>query len=447
MRFGLGFFLTGSSTWLAVQSLVGLQSITLVFAAAFFRSAKTIDIHMPCIDETMINDNDGNEGSEVLIFHISPEQRQTLLSSHPEEFARNFNHFIQKVKGTFDTVGVVLIRGLLDDELLDRLEKDSQAIIENSQQQHNSDKFVNVKFGPVFSDTSLREAALSSAIPPFVAIALLGMEMDQGKDCKREDVAFSSLHLLKDAFLAKGGEKGCCGWHVDDSGFWPTSAASRPGVNAWVAIDDIPANHGGGLAVSPGSHQAPWRHRAYEAIGSTKMYPDEGLVPGTPAFDKAMKSKVPGSAYGKTCNMEGEDPELARVIDGTRKVFDFRKGDVLFHTRWIFHRSMPLTKLGEEHFREMGTKPTFKRYSIRYDYGDSRLLRGLNAEFAAVLNDENKGKALAEVCRDDGPFYPRCWPESMSANELKEVDRLVAEKFPIAEGKVKELFAKLFAKK
>lgn len=192
--------------------------------------------------------------------------------------------------------------------------------------------------------------------------------------------------------------------------------------------------------MSPSSHRAPWRNRAYEAIGSTKLYPDEGLVPGTPLYDKLMKSKVPGSGYGKTCNMHEEDPDLADMLDESRKVFNFLKGDVLFHTRWLFHRSMPLTSDGENYFQGLGKEPSFKRYSIRYEYSDSRLLMGLNAEFAVILNPDSKGKALEEVNRAEGPFYPKCWPEAVSKNQIKHMDNLVTEKFPSAEAKRKEFF-------
>merc|ERR1712176_990540 len=142
--------------------------------------------------------------------------------------------------------GVIVIRGLFDHDLMDRLEKDSQALDENN---FKGQTFANLKFGPVFSNTALREVALSSAIPRFVATVLLDMDKDVVRNDKDTvSPASSTLHLLKDAFLAKGGEKKCCGWHVDDQGFWPTNARSEPGVNAWIAIDDMPAKHGGGLA-------------------------------------------------------------------------------------------------------------------------------------------------------------------------------------------------------
>jgi len=72
-----------------------------------------------------------------------------------------------------------------------------------------------------------------------------------------------TLRVIKDAFLAKGSEEAHCGWHVDDATFWPATALdASKGINSWIALDDIPASGGGGMAVSPESHQAEWRHEA-----------------------------------------------------------------------------------------------------------------------------------------------------------------------------------------
>ena len=150
------------------------------------------------------------DNDDPLVFHIAPEQRQLLSTSSPEEFERTFQDFSSKVKDAFHNEGVIVIRGLLDDELLGRLEVDSQHILDNTTPA--STRFASVKFGPVFSDTAFREVALMSAIPRFVATLLMDMNGAVGDTSNS-----TSLHLLKDAFLAKKGEKGCCGWHVDDA--------------------------------------------------------------------------------------------------------------------------------------------------------------------------------------------------------------------------------------
>ena len=134
------------------------------------------------------------------------------------------------------------------------------------------------------------------------------------------------------------------------------------------------------------------------------------------------------------------------MLDATRKTFDFEQRDVLFHSRWVFHRSTPLSGAGREHVHSLGSVPQFKSYSIRHEHGDSKLLNGLNSEFAVLLNRHNKGKTLSEVNRNDGPFYPQCWPNATAAEEIENIDKLVEDQFPAAERLLKEFFAEIMAK-
>mmetsp|Transcript_14450 Transcript_14450/g.22059 ORF Transcript_14450/g.22059 Transcript_14450/m.22059 type:complete len:437 (+) Transcript_14450:224-1534(+) len=367
------------------------------------------------------------------IITITEEQRLMLLQcSSSEEFASRFHDLCSSVRSIFDREGVVVIRGLLDDSLLEKLDRDSMNLLAKKQGFKPKKKlFENINFGPVFSHKIFREVALSSAIPRFVAHILLNKDCDGAASSSA-----TSLRVLRDAYLVKSDESECCGWHVDDFGFWPTNARSSPGVNAWIAIDDIPTKHGGGLGVSPKSHRASWKFEAYESIGSTQLHSDEGLVAGTAFFNRMMKGKDGVSLIGRTCDMQEVNPELSQKLDDTRKMFDFQKGDVLFHTRWIFHRSMPLTTEGRNYFEKQGKKPSLRRYSIRYEHGNSRLLRGFTVENSVALNPENAGKTLDEVCANDGPFYPKCWPQ-ITPEELTRMDHLLAEKLPEAMTKSK----------
>jgi hypothetical protein len=69
-----------------------------------------------------------------------------------------------------------------------------------------------------------------------------------------------------------------CDWHVDAHGLWPESCETpsqaskasgkdQDGINAWIALDDMPIEYEGSMAVAAGSHRAPWRYEAYSAIG------------------------------------------------------------------------------------------------------------------------------------------------------------------------------------
>ena len=70
------------------------------------------------------------------------------------------------------------------------------------------------------------------------------------------------IRLLKDAILCYYPDGNGCGWHVDDKFFWPCHDAEdysvkSSGVNVWIALSEMPAVHGGGLAVALGSFKDP----------------------------------------------------------------------------------------------------------------------------------------------------------------------------------------------
>jgi ectoine hydroxylase-related dioxygenase (phytanoyl-CoA dioxygenase family) len=78
------------------------------------------------------------------------------------------------------------------------------------------------------------------------------------------------VHVLcRDVFISKAVDNDdTCDWHVDDVGFWPEAFESdNQGINVWIALDDMPREYQGSMALAPESHHAPWRHDAYAAIG------------------------------------------------------------------------------------------------------------------------------------------------------------------------------------
>lgn len=360
------------------------------------------------------------------VYVVSPEQRKALLSRDGKECESAFGSLKKTIRETYDDDGFVLIRGLFDPELLTTLCKDGQAIADAVKL---GSTFTSLKFGPAFvfptadekdslNGQSFRDTSLTSAIPSFIANILFDMDKEEES---------TSLRLLKDAFLAKGKEQKHCGWHVDDAGFWPVDASSD-GVNVWIALDNMPAKYGGGMAVSPKSHHAEWRQAAYETIGSTKVFPPEGI-------DAA--SKLFTQVYGKTCDMETLDPELNERVESSKIEFDYQVGDCLFCTRWLFHRSVQINEEGLKHYSD---EESLKRYTVRYERGNARLMRGLSLEPCVLMHSENGGKCLDEVCEKEGPFYPICWPpmEDPSKQEA-EMEVIFREKLPGTEGKRKEI--------
>mmetsp|Transcript_32641 Transcript_32641/g.53263 ORF Transcript_32641/g.53263 Transcript_32641/m.53263 type:complete len:286 (-) Transcript_32641:611-1468(-) len=120
------------------------------------------------------------------------------------------------------------------------------------------------EFGLVLNDKRFRDVALRSKLP--VAAAEL-MQLDSNTQ---------NLRVLRDVFLAKGHEStSSCGWHVDDQMFWPAayqlprpSQVDQTSINAWIALDDMPIEDGGSMAVSPASHDEDfsWRSEALAAL-------------------------------------------------------------------------------------------------------------------------------------------------------------------------------------
>lgn len=366
-----------------------------------------------------------NHEPSAFTYTLTPEQRNALRARDSKVFEATFDaKTLRAIRETYEQQGLVLIRGLFDDASLKQLCEDGQAIADAVKM---GSTFTSMKFGPVFffpgvgeekvpvNGTHFREAALTSTIPAFVARVLFEMD-DNTQDSN------NSLRMLKDAFLAKGKEKRHCGWHVDDAGFWPTDCQSS-GCNVWVALDDMPAKYGGGMAVSPKSQTAEWRESAYKVIGSTKIFPSEGV---------SLDSNLFLEVYGKTCGMETLDPDLNAMIESSKMEFDYQKGDCLFCTRWLFHRSVQINDEGIQHYSD---DHSLKRYTIRYERGTAKLIKGLSVENCVLMKAENSGKSLEEVC-GDGPFYPKCWPPlSDPTKQEEQMEKLVSDVFPIVEEK------------
>ena len=389
------------------------------------------------------------------MFQLNQAQREALFDASDEAFRLKFDDdaLLEKMRTSFDESGYVLIRGLLDNAFMGNLEQASQKIVDDSEALASQSKesaprsFTSLKFGPVFPNPSnkagmtasndesnttnnqaceadsqeeyFRQVALDSAVPKFIAKVLLQLQETE------------SLRVLKDAFLAKGKEENLCGWHVDDFAFWPTIAKDpSTGVNAWVAIDDIPSAFGGGMAVSPGSHKADeWRHDAYKAIGSTQIFPEDGFRDAQEMFNTA---KV------QTCTMDKTDSSLEAKIESTKVLPDYKQGDVLFCNRWLFHRSEKVNEAGMRHLEELkqskhdGYVPVLKRYTIRYEMGSARFLKGYSLEPCLMVDPSLGGKTLDEVCSANGPWYPRCWPRPDN-KELEDMKRIVEDELPKAE--------------
>ena len=102
--------------------------------------------------------------------------------------------------------------------------------------------------------------------------------------------------------------------------------------------------------------------------------------------------------------MESLNPEMNKMIEASKLEFDYEAGDCLFCNRWLFHRSVEVNVEGLRHY---GENFSLKRYTVRYEKGTARLIRGVCLEPAALIDSNNQGKTLDEVS-GEVPYYPQC---------------------------------------
>ena len=227
--------------------------------------------------------------------------------------------------------------------------------------------------------------------------------------------------LHRDIFLAKDEEEFICGWHVDDFGFWPATAASS-GINAWIALDDMPRVGGGGFALAVGSHEAPWRDEAHHVTGATTTFPVNGFRSAADMFANRTGSG--------TCNIKTAAPHLYRRLEDTKRIYEMKRGDIIFHQRWLFHRTVAFER---EYVAQRRHKNLlYRRYSVRFAPGSAIVPPGFGTELSVLYDDKNGNKTTDEASQDS-PWYPRVYP-SASAKELRGLKDLIEAKIPVAQG-------------
>jgi len=346
---------------------------------------------------------------------------------------------------SFRRDGVIAVRGLLTPALLSGLDDATKTIV-SQQQKTNEERrrikpkvltgrkkpakqFFTVHQGTIFSHLSSEDdgnstspfvdVAMKSKIPLVVA-NLLGFD---GDGCTSN----KTVRILRDIFLAKDEEEYVCGWHVDDVGFWPAlveGPGESIGINAWIALDDMPVDGGGGFALAVGSHSSSWKEEAYLSIGSTHSFPSGGFN-----SSKDILQNRPGNG---TCNIEHTAPHLHRRMEETKRVYEIKAGDVIFHTRWLFHRTISFEReLVSSRAASNEDQMVYRRYSIRYGPGTSIVPPGYGTEPSVISEEKNGGRSADQISQHDTAWYPRVWP-SVCENELEEMKILVKERLPKA---------------
>jgi hypothetical protein len=324
------------------------------------------------------------------------------------------------VKDAYERDGVVAIRGLTNPKMIERARRESDVLL--NPKPRKGGQFHTANHSSLFISDALWDVAVESDIP-VVAYQLLQhsiMAEDDGNQRKHHAI-ITSLRVLRDIFLAKSNEDHySCGWHVDDFGFWPGTPTS-PGINAWIALEENQES----LAVAVGSHRASWRHRAYFETGApiATDFPVGGYAN---ASDYLLRRTGSG-----TCNIKRAAPDLHFLMEESSRVYTLQPGDVIFHTRWLFHRTEVSGYTREPRGGEHRPRRMERRYSVRYVPGTAMIPPGYGTELSVLWDSTNGGRTVDEVSSIDGPWYPQVWPVVLDG-ERRGKRALVRDKFAAA---------------
>jgi hypothetical protein len=136
---------------------------------------------------------------------------------------------------------------------------------------------------------------------------------------------------------------------------------------------------------------------------------------------------------------------LREKLEEASEIVDLKRGDVIFATRLLFHRTLAVTPEGLEHFAKNG-KEALLRYSIRYVPGSATLIKGFSSEWSLLDNSANFGRTLDEVAADteNEYWYPKVWPsvEETIGSKTIEIDE---SKLAEIKEREKELFTEMRA--
>jgi hypothetical protein len=409
-----------------------------------------------------IIDSHNNHNRHVTHPHNPKDDAIVHVISIPESCRTNGNKcqdniipnlISTQLKEAFQSDGVIALRGIFTPDEIDRLKQSSHDYIQNntnptatSHRSGSAKQFFLSKYSIAFEEETFRYIALQSMLPQIVAELVWEYNDLPQRQSNQEDedenvhVHFpssklpSSIRMIRDVFLVKDQDPFICGWHVDDVGFWPSTYDS-PGINAWIAIDDMDHETGGGFALSVGSHRVPWRFDAYNLTGATYTLPEHGYLNAEDMFRQRNAG---------TCNIKNVAPEFHRMLEDRKRVYSVQAGDVIFHTRWLFHRTVPFQAefiksrgfLQNQHDRML-----YRRYSVRYAPSDAILPEGFGTELSILHDDQNKG-TLEDVSKRGDAWYPKCWP-NVEREELENILNELPAKIAIAENRQKQVMKEM----
>lgn len=127
------------------------------------------------------------------------------------------------------------------------------------------------------------------------------------------------------------------------------------------------------------------------------------------------------------------DREILSILICSYWTFHRRfPSSVIFHDRWLFHRTVPFERETVSDRIASGHDPlVYRRYSVRYGPGSSIIPPGYGTEPSVISREENGGKTADDIAKDDAAWYPKVFP-TVDENELESMKSLAMERLPRA---------------
>merc|ERR1712238_405633 len=91
------------------------------------------------------------------------------------------------------------------------------------------------------------------------------------------------------------------------------------GVNVWIALSPTTAKEGGGLAVSPGSHDLSGKNKVGRLVQQARL-------------------SIASLGSQTTCALAVLDPDSHAGLERRKRVYDMQPGDAIIHDRYCFHK-------------------------------------------------------------------------------------------------------------
>lgn len=276
----------------------------------------------------------------------------------------------------FYTDGFVIAPGLLSAEDISSLQAAEAALekAQDSDPQSRPAQYKRLAYrGAWRFDDAFRRIATESPIAE-VAAQLTPTKLEQ-----------RGVVVVNDAYFRFCAGDAGCGFHVDDPFFWPAKQGEPgPGVNVWIPLCDV-GEGGGGLTVVPGSFSEEFV-KCREAIAAVGQ-DGQGRPTGP-----------------QTCQLAKLDPALNEKLVQLSVSPTMRAGDVMFCTRYLFHRANNFKEgSGERGAVGIG------RYSLRYMPGEA-VVHGLRQVDGKLIRDPP-----VQLKEADGKRFPAVEMEKIGA--------------------------------